>query len=135
MVGELLLYWPCSMQGDNELMLHVPCWISQSGTTQGQVLDHYLYPHIGAARMTVVEEMAPIGRYLYNSKMIQFLQGNFKARRCEHSTLSVPTSVMLTKISKVFYGMLCLCLVLPALKRGPVKLLYRQRCFDVVLLV
>ena len=125
MVGELLLYWPCSMQGDNELMLHVPCWISQSGTTQGQVLDHYLYPHIGAARMTVVEEMAPIGRYLYNSKMIQFLQGNFKAPRCE----------LLTKISKVFYGMLCLCLVLPALKRGPVKLLYRQRCFNVVLLV
>jgi len=32
---------------------------------------HFVYPHIGAARMVVVVEMAQVGHYLYNSKTTQ----------------------------------------------------------------
>ena len=57
---------------------------------------HYLYPHIGAARMDAVEEMARVGPLQQQNDSVS--PGNFKAPQCEYSTLSVPTSVMVTKL-------------------------------------
>ena len=62
------------------------------------VYHHYLYPHTGAVRTAVVEGMALVGHYLLNNKGTQFPPGNFNASQCEHSMLSVPTSVVLKKL-------------------------------------